>query len=202
MKTLLTLLVLAGAFSVKAVSFSWGSDGKISFGGTVLNTTGNTATAYLVYLGSDGALSFGDDVSGTLANITDQNVGTATTKTAGSAAAKGTFLTTYDAPLGNQNYSYGVVMTYVKDGTTYYNISSDVYTVPSDALDNATGLKGTFGFSFADGGEVTKLTAAQVGQGWFSIGEQQEPITPEVPEPATGALALAGVALLFKRRRA
>ena len=93
-------------------------------------------------------------------------------------------------------------MTYTKDGTTYYNISSDIYTVPAGTADNATGVETTFGFSFADGGEVSKLSSAVIGDGWFSIGQQQDPITPEVPEPATGALALAGVALLFKRRRA
>ena len=196
MKKLLSLLVVAVAASAHAVSFTWGTS-KATFNGITLSSSGNTATAYLVYLGADNAFSFGDDVSGTLANITDSSVGDAQTRTTGSAAAKGTANGQYTQN-GNQGYSYGVVLKYDKDGTTYYNISSDIFTVPAGTADNATGLSTSFNFSFADGGEVEKLSSSIIGDGWFSI---KSP-TPDVPEPATGALALAGVALLFKRRRA
>ena len=98
-------------------------------------------------------------------------------------------------------------MTYTSDNKTYYNVASGVHSVSASqisgaindgiALDNA---------NFTLASTVNDATATPtVGGGWYQKPETQ-PVNPDdpsgVPEPATGALALAGVALLFKRRRA
>ncbi len=49
-------------------------------------------------------------------------------------------------------------------------------------------------------GAKTLGFASQANATWVPFGNSQ-PDQPDVPEPATGALALAGVALLFRRRR-
>ena len=193
MKRILSLLIGIVAMSAQAVSFSWTSSTQVSFGGTVLNTAGNTASAYLVYLGTDGSWSFGDDISGDLANITDSTVSTSQTRTTGSAAAKGKIAPADYGMNGNQGFSYGVVLTYTDtSGVKWYNISSDIYTIGADVADNATGQSHNFEFSFSEGGSVDKLSSSQVGGGWYNT----------VPEPSTAMLALAGLALLIKRRRA
>ena len=195
MKSILILIVSAFALSSQAVSFKWASDAKVTFEGTSLQTAGNTATAYLVYLGTDGTWSFGTDITGVLANVTDASVGQTTTKTSGSANVKGKFGPENYGLDGNQGYSYGVVLTYTDSSNDiWYNLSSDTYTISSGTADNATGLSHNFTFSFDKGGEVTALSSAQVGSGWYKV-------TP-VPEPSSAALALAGLALLIKRRKA
>jgi hypothetical protein len=192
MKTILALIVSIAAVSAQAVSFNWTSKSQVTFDGTILKTEGNTAKAYLVYLGTDNEWSFGNDISGVLANITDTSVSTADTRTSGSNAAKGKIMPTDYAKNGNQEYSYGVVLTY-KDSSnkTWYNISSDVYTIGANVADNATGQSHEFEFSFEKNGTVAKLSSSNVGGGWVAV-----------PEPSTAALALAGLALLLKRRKA
>ena len=195
MKTTLAILLSALAVSAHAVAFSWTSTDQISFNGTVLNTTGNTATAYLVYLGADGGWSFGTDITGTLANVTDTNVDNSPAPTSGSNTLKGKITQKTYGVNDNQGYSYGVVLKYTDSANdVWYNLSSDVYTVGSSVADNATGQSHSFAFSFANGGEVNELGTAQVGSGWHKV--------VAVPEPATASLALAGLALLLKRRRA
>ena len=200
MKKTLALLLSIVAVSSQAVSFSWTSKDQVTFGGTTLNSSGNTATAYLVYLGTDGAWSFGETF-GTLANITDSSVDTSATRTTGSASQKGKVQQKTWGEDGNAGSTYGVVLTYTDSNETiWYNISSDTYTIPAGTADNALDLSNSFLFSFASGGEVQKLSAAQVGGGWHSIATSPTP--PSVPEPGTAALALLGVGLLFKRRKA
>lgn len=192
-KTIILLIGLMAATS-HAVSFTWASADKVSFDGTVLNTTANQATAYLVYLGSDGGWSFGDDITGTLANVTDASVATLKTKTSGSANVKGKFGPTAYGLDGNQGYSYGVVLTYTdSENSVWYNLSSDIFTVDSNLLDNATGVATTFNFSFNKGGEVNQLASAQVGGGWYKV--------VPVPEPGSAAMALLGLGMLIHRRR-
>ena len=187
------MVVALVAVSASAASFTWGSSAKVTFGTTVLNSTSAQATIYLVALGADGAWSFGEEI-GSLANITDASVQSTVTKTTGSAAVKGKYTSTYGID-GNAGQSYGVVAVY-NDGTdTWFNISSSIYTVPAGTLDNATGLEATFDHSATVNADPVLLGNANVGTGWYKVA------APAVPEPASAMLALAGVAMLIRRRK-
>ncbi len=193
MKKLLTFVftaLLVG--SASAVTMQWGATG-VSWGSSKLkNDTG--VVGYLIAcdaLGTSYALD-GFDASD-IGTVVDTNTsGTSTMSKLNKAYSIDT--DTY----GNGD-TFAVLLTYQKDGKTYYNLTSGLVSMSGMATDPPTNAANTTSsFSWADNGEQTVLTA---GTGWTTL-KQTEPVTPDVPEPATGALALAGVALLFKRRRA
>ncbi len=77
------------------------------------------------------------------------------------------------------------------DGTdTWYNFSSTVATITTDA----TGAFEAKSFAFDYSTKTTIESDGQTPSGWTKINI--------VPEPSTAILALAGLALLIKRRRA
>ena len=85
-----------------------------------------------------------------------------------------------------------MLLSYTKEGKTYYNISSTTYTLSgyTDATStpdpyNLTPSNQTY--TMAD----ASTTKVSPGGGWTAV-----------PEPSTAALALAGLALLLKRRKA
>ena len=83
------------------------------------------------------------------------------------------------------------VLSYKSGDDTYWNVSSSVYELTQaniDALrEDGTALPDS---SFAFSNSVSSGSGS-VGGGWA-----------QVPEPSTAALALAGLALLLKRRKA
>ena len=189
MKKIITMMVVAlVAVSASAASFDWGTGTtKVSFDGTAITTT-NGAMGYLVLLtGSSLDVSISEGI------IAPSAVSTMANTSTGMPAVKGRITGTYDSADVANGQNYGMFITY-NDGTdTWYNFSSTVYTVSgladaTSALDNAV-----FAFDFASQSEVTDGDTITAGSGWVKY--------TAVPEPASAMLALAGVAMLIRRRK-
>ena len=196
-KLLVALLAVALTSGAKALSFSWTAD-AVTFNGTVI--ADGTATAYLVYLGSgSGELSATATDSGTF-DISGTQMQTSASSTAkrNPGRINATFEETYGATLSGTSDTYesgstfGVYLTYVSEGVTWYNFSASTYTIPENVADNTTGLTQAFAFDYSTKSDVAAGNSASGGSGWVQA----------VPEPSTAALALAGLALLLKRRKA
>ena len=102
----------------------------------------------------------------------------------------GTKIVTDSANVGN----YVAYASYVSEEKTYYNISSTVFTLTSaavsDLINNGVAIESpSYDFSSSVNSDTATPSA---GGGWYAA----------VPEPSTAALALAGLALLLKRRKA
>ena len=192
MKKLLTLLaVVAFCTSAHALSFTWASSTAIKFDGA--NLKSNTdVTGYLVYLGTSETYdtSYTLDASSTPSSLSG-DVGTlvanSTSGTSGMSKISEKF--SFDYGVYDNNDVFGMVLSYVKDGTTYLNLSSTTYTLSGIADERSSLSNANFAFSFDSAGEKNSITP---GSGW----------TVAVPEPSTAMLALAGLALLIKRRKA
>lgn len=187
MKHIILLASVLIALNAQAVTLNW-TVSNVSFNGTKLDaTTGATMTAYLAYLGNGGSLAPSYTES-TLMALTTVDSATGTT-------SKGKISGAYDLPVSTSAANgdvYAMFFKYVTGGKTYYNLVSTTYTVSgvADATSNISNFAPTpsFATSTATDGTIT------AGGGWVAAAA--------VPEPATGALALAGIALLFKRRKA
>ena len=191
------LALTIGAAS--ALSFQWGTSAKLSFNGTQLTTAALAApaTVELIYLGTDKAWSF--DESGL---VTDEVVNTGVIATSGLAGnrGKGTgeFAKALDdsfadgSKFGNGNV-FGVLITYTDaNGDVWYNLSSNTFTLTGAADDSTDIAKANFNFAWTN--DESGAEAPTAGGGWWTA--------PAVPEPVSAGLALAGIALLLKRRRA
>ena len=180
-------LVAASAY---AGSFDWGTGAsKVVFGGTTITTT-NGAIGYLVLLtGSSLEASVVEGIMQAPSAVSNK----ANTST-GLASNKGKIKGTYDSASVANGQNYGMYITY-NDGTdTWYNFSSTVYTVSGLAADGSTVLDdAAFTFDFATQTTVTDGDAVTAGGGWYKA--------VAVPEPASAMLALAGVAMLIRRRK-
>ena len=189
------LALTVGAAS--ALSFSWGTNTKISFNGTVLDSAALAApaTVELIYLGKDNAWSF--DKSGL---VTDEAVSTAPIAVTGGLSNRGKALGTIDKPLvgtsfadgskfGNGNV-FGVLITYTDtEGNVWYNLSSNTYTLSGAEDDGSVIDKQLFDFAWEN--DESGAEAPTAGGGWWTI---------PIPEPMTVLCGLAGLALLLKRR--
>ncbi len=191
MKKILAILAICGlATTAPAASFLWQVSG-VSFDGATLKSD-TSLTAYLVYLGNGGSLAssydakaIGDLASSAVDSVTGTTAKGAASKTyALSAPASGDF-----TELNGD--TYGLLLSYVSGGKTYYNLSSATYEVTGVA--NATSTLSQYKPAAATFAYGTKSAGSSVsaGSGWVAV-----------PEPSTAALALAGLALLIKRRRA
>ena len=82
---------------------------------------------------------------------------------------------------------FGMYITWTDDdGTEWINVASNTYTLSGLEDDSSMIKDAVFTFNYDKSSDNT-LTA---GGGWVAV-----------PEPATAALALAGVAMLFRRRK-
>lgn len=191
------LALTIGAAS--ALSFQWGTSTAVTFNGTKLTSAALAApaTVELIYLGTDKAWSFNE--SGL---VTDEAVSTGVIATSGLASTKGKATGTIDQLLGtsfadgstfgNGNV-FGVLITYTDtNGDVWYNLSSNTFTLTGADMDGAVITKPTFNFAWTN--DESGAEAPTAGGGWWTA--------PAVPEPVSAGLALAGIALLLKRRRA
>ena len=191
-------VVLATALTTQAASVAWKSS-ALSFGSTALKSD-TAVTGYLVLLSGSSLASpytFNETFD---ASVVGSVVNSDTDGTSKGSLVNGTL----DLTGASNGQTYALLTKYVNDGKTYWNLSSTLNTLsgldPTDPRVNPEAWT-NFAFGSTVVGESETLTA---GGGWTLAKQQTEPTppTPDVPEPATGALALAGVALLFKRRRA
>ena len=184
MKKLIILATVLMAGFANAASISWqlNTAAKVTFDGSSVAKKG---TAYVVFLGSDtlSGLSYADVIAKT-------QVGDSYTTSLGQVTKKNVAVDSVDG-LGN----YAFYMTYEADNKTYYNVSTTVYSLTAanvDALLNEGTMLPASSFAFTDSKPGTTMaTASASGGGWVAV-----------PEPASAALALAGLAMLIKRRKA
>ena len=176
------LILAAAMLTVSAnaatIQWAWKSSAAVKFDTTSLGSKG---TAYLVYLGSDTATDY------SFAQLVEK--ASATTITTSTSLGKINAKPQMESSTAAGNYA--TVMSFVSEEKTYWNVSSTTYTVTEDGiedlLENGTALPDS---SFAFSSSVSSGSGT-VGGGWA-----------QVPEPSTAALALAGLALLLKRRKA
>ena len=192
-KIITTIVALATmACASYGASFNWGTGSvKVTFNGEVLTD----ATGYLVYLGTGDATYDIVEYAVNNAQVDEKN-----TTSTGLAAAKGRITGTFGSPMSDpmpnttdklaDGSIFGMYITWTDaDGTEWINVASSTYTVTGLADDNSVLSDAVFDFNFDQSSDGT-LTS---GGGWASA--------PIIPEPATATLALAGVAMLFRRRK-
>lgn len=197
MKKSILAAALFAAISSQAASFNWGSGtSAVTFDGTTL--AGN-ATAYLVFLGT-GSGSVADLWSTTSEAIVGANA-VKSTATSTAKRTSGRFNSSFDGgtttvPELANGQVYGVYVTYNDGKDTWFNFSQTTYTVSGISLGNEALEAATFAFDFATKSDIDPAVASpSAGGGWYRA-------VPAVPEPSTAALALAGLAMLIKRRKA
>jgi len=202
MKTLLTILVAAATISAQALSFDWGTGSvRVQFG-TGNYITDGSVTATLLYLGTGVTSLTIDGVDNSYFEA-----GSKASSSTGLANKKGLVSATYSATYGetigsastvsgkfDNGASFALLLSYVSEGKTYYNYSANIYTVSGidpDVGDASTLGDATFTFDMNTKTTLSGGQSATAGGGWTVV-----------PEPSTAALALAGLALLLKRRKA
>ena len=201
-KTFLAIALFASAFSASATSLSWsavGSNAKL-FGltsGAALSVGAGSETAglkayYILYSNYDAVVALGK-VEAT--EIETYAVATAVGQTSASAGAAGRMggsTTTTDFTTANNSFFARVYTSF--EGKTYF---MDVFAgagtggVWTNTLsgDESIQEKLTWTNSTNYGGKTSETVGTK--NAWVAV-----------PEPATASLALAGLALLLKRRRA
>ena len=188
MKSIIGIAVFGAFVGVaSAASVDWAS-AAMSFGDDSLKKNPDVK-GYIVYLSSGSLLS---------SYTIDDSFSASSVGTIVSSAEDGTTKGAYvfnsfnidPSKYGNGD-SFAFVASYVSEGKTYWNLSSTINTLAglddSDPRVNPTAWD-DFEVASSVAGATGKLSG---GGGWTAV-----------PEPSTAALALAGLALLLKRRKA
>ena len=190
MKKLLTIAAIAlVAGAASAVNMSWGTDAAVKFNGSNLKSDSGV-TGYLVAATalSTYAVDAEFDASKVGTILSEKN------KTGATSKISGTWYDIDTDTYGNGD-TFAVLLKYVTtengESVTYWNLSKDLVSMSGMATDPPTNADGTTSvFNYGMGTDPT----LKANGGWVKA--------IPVPEPATGALALAGIALLFRRRKA
>ena len=186
-KALILLAVALFATSSHGASIAWNIS-NIAYDGSKLTSAGSELVVSLFYLGNGGSLAS----SYTQSDIESLDVVATASGTTAKAANSGT----YDLVVGsNANGDvFGLLLAYTSpsDSKTYYNIAATTYTLDgftdaTSSVDKYQLAASAMTYTTAD----SSSTAVSPGGGWTAV-----------PEPSTAALALAGLALLLKRRKA
>ena len=194
MKKLLTFALLAAVGVASAASIDWKtSTARNTY---VWDSDGNkfNGTAYLV---------LADDVATILAPTEDKTFQDllGDYKIDEVALSNGAYAipqrTTPDSTKleDNTRYDFQVILV---DSNGNYSLSSDTQKSKAYIPGEGTGEPISFGAALLGAAGTASASTAT----WNEAPVYQGGGQPGVPEPATGALALAGVAHLFKRRRA
>ena len=208
-KPLLVLCSILFAMSASAVSVNWGGNKSGSkftglTSGAALTGGAGSETAsisvyYILYSNFDTLKDKGNTldkasfeglnlhVATAAGNATSAGaagrIGTSSTTTAYETSGISYFARAY-ATIGGEDYFMDLFGGGGNGGVWTTSQSGDITLTETLGWEN-----GTYGGSVAD--------AVGTKNAWVKIAT-----TDPVPEPATGALALAGIALLFRRRRA
>ena len=176
-KLLIAAAVVAVAGMAQAATFSWGATGLNSINPAPGDAGYCSVDAVMFLYEYTGTGSFGDG---------SYNVGTGalTADDLSTASLLQSYPGAYDWNLGAFNISYGAPEGSIN--TTYAIVAYD-----------PTGSAGYYGVQMLTVSGLTDLGAGAVLTGDPINGGQYV----AVPEPATGMLALAGAALLLRRRR-
>ena len=190
MKKILAIALATACVTSFGASFSWSTSTKTAFDGA---TVGGVS-AVLVYLGATDTLT-GSAIAINKESTVDSiasSIGTKTTSTATSVASgktKGKLSGTYEFTSGvNDGDYFAVLMSYSSGDKTFFNISSTF----QGAFDSASNTWSPVSTTATWSTTSDKATSISANGGWVAA----------VPEPSTAALALAGLALLLKRRKA
>ena len=190
MKKLLTIAAIAlVAGAASAVTMDWGTAAAVQFNGAKL-ASNSGVTGYLIALSSFADSYTVDDSFdyGKIGTKVDEK-----NKTSAASKIKNSW------EIGTTGYSNGdtfaVLLKYEtkEDGkdVTYWNLSKELVTMSGMSADPPLNAEATASeFSYGMGTDPI----LKANGGWVKA--------KPIPEPATGALALAGIALLFRRRKA
>jgi len=184
-KTILFLMVALLTASAHGASIAW-NVANIAFDGSKITDAGTEFTASLFYLGNGGSLAD----SYTATDISSLDIKKSVTGTTSKGANADTY--TLTPGVDKNGDVFGMLLSYTTGGKTYYNISSTTYTL--SGFSDAGSVVGKFTVAAASMSYGTKndsATSVSPGGGWTAV-----------PEPSTAVLALAGLALLLKRRKA
>ena len=193
-------ILMSASFSF-SVTTDWSSAAVIKFDSTSLTASGSYV-AYMVNVGASSWFNYIDNVD-TTSDFTKNYLDSSGVRLTGGSSNIGKINPSTYVGVNDKNSYYGVVIVY----GDYYNFSG-IFQVPnvSDTEQDLPSWLATFTFSvnpivyYGSGTEfatesdaISSIVKDGNPSGWYKF--------VPVPEPATGAMALAGLALLFRRKR-
>ena len=188
MKKLL-LLALVGMFTIsaQAAAIAWSST-AISFDGVTLKNNASVVGYLIALEGSNLEASYALTEGFSLTTI-----GTLADTCSGSKKS-GKVTGTPDLPYTNGD-SFALLITYTDGVDTYYNLSSTINTFSGLDPNDITVFPEEWNDFAINGAAAATDGTLTAGGGWTKAA------APAVPEPASAMLALAGVAMLIRRRK-
>ena len=190
MKKALTFALALIGSTLLASTVNWGFNTKSYFGTDAVK--GN-AIGYLVYLGEGTSASWNSSDYLAIAEGTSENysgkqasslskISGSSELAAGSPVYQGASVNVTDG-----SSVFGVMMTYVSEGTTYYALGDTFTFDTSDTTHYEAIPSDSFTWQASGPGSNADTSA----QGWTAV-----------PEPSVAILGLLGLGMLLKRRRA